>query len=44
MEATRLWLQPFPNLKGRRVDVETCIIDNTVLAVCVLDGEMADNR
>lgn len=38
MEATRLWLSPFPNLRGRRVDVQTCIIDNTVLAVCVLDG------
>ncbi len=41
MEATRLWLQPFPNLRGRRIDVQTCIIDNTVLAVCVLDGAVA---
>ncbi|MBQ6924700.1 MAG: polyketide synthase dehydratase domain-containing protein [Kiritimatiellae bacterium] len=41
MEATRLWLQPFPNLRGKRIDVQTCIIDNTVLAVCVLDGAVA---
>ena len=44
MEATRLWLSPFPNLRGKRIDVPTCIIDNTVLAVCVLDGEIADSR
>ena len=37
MEATRLWLSPFPNLRGKRIDVQTCVIDSIVLAVCVLD-------
>ncbi len=44
MEATRLWLSPFPNLRGRRIDVQTCIIDSTVLAVCVLDESILGSK
>lgn len=36
MEASRLWLQPFPFLRGKHIDVQSCIIENTVLAVCVI--------
>lgn len=37
MEATHLWLQVFPQLRGKRIDVQTCILDDIILAVCVLD-------
>lgn len=39
MEATRLWLQPFPELRGRIVEVKTFMIDNAVIAICVLPSE-----
>lgn len=36
MEASRLWLQSFPQLKGKLIEVQSCIIGNSVLAVCML--------
>ncbi len=44
MEATRLWLSPFPSLRGKRIDVQTCLIDNTVLAVCILDENVLEQK
>ncbi|MDD5708449.1 MAG: 4'-phosphopantetheinyl transferase superfamily protein, partial [Kiritimatiellae bacterium] len=41
----RLWLQAFPQLRDVSLTVHTCLLDNLVLAVCVLDPAMfgADN-
>lgn len=41
MEATHLWLQPFPHLKGKTIPVQSAIIDNLAVAVCILPPEMA---
>ena len=41
MEATKLWLNPFPHLRGMRIDVQTCLLDNVILAVCVLNPGIA---
>ncbi len=40
MEATKLWLNPFPNLRGLRIPVQTCLLGNLILAVCVLNPAM----
>ncbi len=37
MQPTRLWLQVFPQLRDTPLTVHTCLLDNLVLAVCVLD-------
>ena len=42
MEATHLWLQVFPSLQGKRIDVQSCILDDIILAVCVLDTSLLE--
>ena len=44
MEATRLWLNPFPHLKGVRIDVQTCLLDDIVLAVCALNPALVKSE
>ena len=39
MEATRLWLQPFPELRGRIMEVRTFVMDDAVVAICVLPSD-----
>lgn len=39
MEATRLWLQPFPELRGRIMEVRTFVMDDVVVAICVLPSD-----
>lgn len=43
MEASQLWLRPFPHLKGVTIDVQSCIIGDLLLAVCALDSETAES-
>ena len=40
MEADKLWLNPFPNLRGVKIAVQTCLLGNLILAVCVLNPAM----
>jgi phosphopantetheinyl transferase/malonyl CoA-acyl carrier protein transacylase len=40
VEATRLWAQAFPALRNTPIYVHSCLLDNLVLAVCVLDSSM----
>ncbi len=44
MEATKLWLTPFPHLRGLLIDVQTCIIDEMLLAVCVLNANLTKSE
>lgn len=41
MEVTHLWLQPFPHLKGKTIPVQSAIIDDLAVAICILPPEMA---
>jgi len=41
IEATRLWSQAFPALRNRPIYVHSCLLENLVLAVCVLEPELA---
>lgn len=41
MQATNLWLQPFPHLKGKTLAVQSSIIGELIIAVCTLPPEMA---
>ncbi len=41
IEATRLWTQAFPALRNRPIYVHSCLLENLVLAVCVLEPELA---
>ena len=40
VEATRLWAQAFPVLRNLPIPVHSCLLDNLVLAVCVLDAAL----
>ena len=42
MEATHLWLQVFPSLRGKRIDVQSCLLNDIILAVCVLDTSLLE--
>ncbi len=44
MELTRLWLQAFPHLRGSEIMVHTCLLDNLVMAVCVLDPALVEGE
>ncbi len=44
MEATKLWLNPFPHLRGLLIDVQTCLLDDILLAVCVINPNMAKSE
>lgn len=44
MEATKLWLSPFPQLRDRKIDVQTCLLDDIILAVCVLNPSLAKSE
>lgn len=41
MEVTHLWLQSFPQLKGKTISVQSATIDNLAVAICILPPEMA---
>jgi phosphopantetheinyl transferase len=41
IEATRLWTQAFPVLRNRPIYVHSCLLENLVLAVCVLEPDLA---
>ena len=41
IEATRLWTQAFPALRNRPIYVHSCLLESLVLAVCVLEPELA---
>ena len=41
MEATKLWLKPFPQLRGMLVDVQTCLEGDVILAICALNPGLA---
>lgn len=44
MEATKLWLNPFPHLRGKHIDVQTCLVDDVILALAVLNPLMAKSE
>ncbi len=42
VEATRLWAQAFPTLRNLPITVHSCLLDNLVLAVCLLDEALVN--
>lgn len=44
MEATKLWLNPFPHLRGKHIDVHTCLVDDVILALAVLNPLVAKSE
>lgn len=44
MEATKLWLNPFPHLRGMKLPVQTCILGDVVLAISVLNPSLTKSE